>query len=153
MAAEFKVKDEVFVGSLRKLGVVQRRLRSGVYDVLVGGIRVQCRASDLKHRTEISKSLAKSLRGIAKPVAGAKKNAPSKPAKLDLHGMRVEEAMRAVEKAVDKAILEGHSRMEIVHGIGTGRVREALHRYLSSLSVIESFRVEDHNPGVTWVYF
>jgi dsDNA-specific endonuclease/ATPase MutS2 len=43
--------------------------------------------------------------------------------------------------------------MEIVHGIGAGRIRQALHAYLKGLSVIDSFKVDDLNPGVTWVYF
>ena len=116
-------------------------------------MRVQCRALDLKPREALSKSLLKTLKGIAKPVAGSAKNPPSKPATVDLHGLTVEDALRVLEKAMDRAIIEGHARMEVVHGIGSGRVRQAVHTYLKGLSIIESFRVDDLNPGVTWVYF
>ena len=153
MAAEFKEKDEVFVTSLNKLGVVVAVLREGVYQVQVGPLKIKVQGSDLKAPTAINKSLLKTLKNIAKPVAGSKKNPPTQPARLDLHGMRVEDAMRAVEKAMDRAIIDGHGRMEIIHGIGSGRVREALHQYLKTLPIIEHFKVDDINPGVTWVYF
>lgn len=153
MAAEFKAKDEVLVGSLKRLGIVLGSPRPGWYQVLVGGLKVEVRASELKPRGEVDKNLLKTLKKIAQPKAGDAKNPPTQPARLDLHGMRVEEAMKLVEKAMDRAIIEGHSRMEIVHGIGAGKIREALHKYLASLPIIESFKVDDGNAGVTWVYF
>ncbi len=153
MAAEFKAKDEVYVESLKKMGVVEGSRRPGWYDVLINGMRVQCRASDCTPRAAVSKSILKTLKNIAQPVAGSGKNPPSRPATLDLHGMLVEDAMRAVEKAMDRAIIEGHQKMEIVHGIGAGRIRDALHRYLKTLPIIESYRLDDQNAGVTWVYF
>lgn len=153
MAADFKAKDEVFVESLKRLGVIEGKRKDGSYDVIVGTLRVRCDASDLKARAELSKTVLKTLRGIAKPVAGSAKNPPSGVVRVDLHGLRVEEAMRVVEQAVDRAIMDGHSRMEIVHGIGSGRIRHALHAYLSKLPVIETYKVDDLNAGVTWVYF
>jgi DNA mismatch repair protein MutS2 len=154
VAAEFKAKDEVYVESLKKMGTVVKPARKpGVYDILVGTLTVQCAASDLTPRAALSKSVLKSFKNIAKPVAGSGKNPPSRPATLDLHGMLVEDAMRAVEHAMDRAIIEGHQKMEIVHGIGAGRIRDALHKYLAKLPIIESFRLDDQNAGVTWVYF
>lgn len=153
MATEFKEKDEVLVGPLKKLGTILGSSKAGWYDVLVGGKRIQCRASDLKPREELSKSLLKSLKQIAKPSAADWKSPPRFPMKVDLHGMTVEDAMRSVEKSVDRAIIDGYEKMEIVHGIGSGKIRQALHRYLAQLSVIESYRLDEQNPGVTWVYF
>jgi DNA mismatch repair protein MutS2 len=152
MAADFKAKDEVYIVSLRKLGKVLGKKREG-YEVSVGGLVVQCAAKDLKPRAELSRDLVKTLSRMAKPVAGSAKSAPTKPLKLDLHGMRVEDAMRCVEKAMNRAIMEEYSRMEIVHGIGEGKIRAALHRYLATIPTVESFRLDDQNAGVTWVYF
>lgn len=153
VSVRFKEKDEVFVASVKKLGTILKRLKSGGFEVQVGSMRLQCSAEDLTPRAELSKTLEKTLRKIAKPVAGSAKTLSDRPVKLDLHGMRVEDAMRAVEKAMDRAILDGTVRMEIVHGIGAGKIRAALHRYLASLPIIENFKVDDQNQGVTWVYF
>jgi DNA mismatch repair protein MutS2 len=72
---------------------------------------------------------------------------------IDLHGLTVVEALSAVEKRVNDAILADLDRLEIVHGVGTGALLKAVHQYLSGLSVVEKFRLDDLNPGVTYVYF
>ncbi len=153
MLPEFKAKDEVYISSLKQLGTVVGRPKAGVYEVLVGGVRVKVPGSDLRPREALSKSILKTLKNIAKPTAGAGKTRPPSTPRIDLHGMIVEDAMREVEKAIDRAVISGADRMEILHGIGTGRIRTALHAYLSKLSVVERYKMDDHNPGVTWVYF
>jgi DNA mismatch repair protein MutS2 len=153
VAADFKEKDEVFILSLKKLGTVLGASKSGGFFVQVGSLRIECRPEDLQPRATLSKSLEKTLKRMAKPVAGTRKTVSDRPVKLDLHGMRVEDALRTVEKAMDRAIIDGVARMEIVHGIGAGKIRSALHQYLASLPIIETYRVDDQNPGVTWVYF
>jgi dsDNA-specific endonuclease/ATPase MutS2 len=40
-----------------------------------------------------------------------------------------------------------------VHGKGSGRIREALHRRLAALPVVAAFRLDPANAGVTWIYF
>jgi len=152
MAVEFKVKDAVYVVSLKQLGVVKRAAKQGKYLVQVGVMEILCSASDLKPREALSKAALKSFARIAKPKARTP-NRRDKPLKVDLHGMRVEEAMRLVEKSLDRAIIDEYSSVEVVHGIGTGRIREALHKYLKTLSVVSHFRLDDQNAGVTWVYF
>jgi DNA mismatch repair protein MutS2 len=149
---DFKVKDEVYVVSLKKLGTIAEKRREE-YDVFVGGLRIRCRKEDLKPRAEVSRDLLKTLSRIAKPVAGSAKQPQSDQLKIDLHGMRVEDAMRQVEKALDRALVEGISRVEIVHGIGAGKIRAALHQYLKELPTVANFRLDDQNAGVTWVYF
>jgi dsDNA-specific endonuclease/ATPase MutS2 len=41
----------------------------------------------------------------------------------------------------------------VVHGKGSGRLREALHRHLASMTVVVAFRLDPRNPGVTWIHF
>ncbi|MGA2642837.1 MAG: Smr/MutS family protein, partial [Spirochaetia bacterium] len=67
---------------------------------------------------------------------------PVDPPVLDLHirGMRLDEAMKLVEKQLDSALLHGLREFTIVHGKGEGILRTAVHRYLKSLPAVESFR-------------
>jgi DNA mismatch repair protein MutS2 len=65
----------------------------------------------------------------------------------------VDEALARVVEEIDRSLLRGADRVEVIHGKGSGRVREAVHRYLASLSVVAAFRMDPRNDGVTWVYF
>jgi DNA mismatch repair protein MutS2 len=67
---------------------------------------------------------------------------PVDPPVLELHirGMRLEEAMKLVEKQLDSALLHGLHEFSIVHGKGEGILRTAVHQYLRSLPAVEDFR-------------
>jgi DNA mismatch repair protein MutS2 len=67
--------------------------------------------------------------------------------------MTVEEAIARVVEEIDLALRRGADRIEVVHGKGSGRIRDALHRELAKIPVIAKFRLDPRNPGVTWVYF
>ncbi|MBL7661801.1 Smr/MutS family protein [bacterium] len=73
--------------------------------------------------------------------------------KIDLHGMTVRDAVDSFEETLNRAILdEDVAQIEVIHGIGTGKVREGIHQYLRKSRVISSFRLLDHNAGTTLVY-
>lgn len=59
---------------------------------------------------------------------------------IDLHGLRVEEALDLAEKAVDQAVVGGLDRVKLIHGHGTGAVRKAIRDMLSKNPHVESFR-------------
>jgi DNA mismatch repair protein MutS2 len=73
--------------------------------------------------------------------------------RLDLHGLIVEEALARLTDEIDRSLLRGADRIEVIHGKGSGRVRDAVHRYLASMPVVAAFRLDPVNPGVTWVHF
>jgi DNA mismatch repair protein MutS2 len=145
--------DKVFVKSLKRWGRVVG-LTKGKHRVLVGAVEVICPPADL------TKDAAKDKRTKLPKYHVARHHPALKPDKhargydkLDLHGMRVLEAMAAVERMIDRAIIADLDRLEIVHGVGTGRIMMALHKYLATLDVVSSYRLDEINPGVTWVYF
>ncbi|MCU0577723.1 MAG: Smr/MutS family protein [Desulfobacterota bacterium] len=53
-------------------------------------------------------------------------------------GMRVDEALPLVERAVDRAMLTGQDRLEIIHGAGTGRLKKAIREYLKGLPCVKA---------------
>jgi DNA mismatch repair protein MutS2 len=67
---------------------------------------------------------------------------PMDPPTLELHirGMRLEEAMKLVEKQLDSALLHGLGEFSIVHGKGEGILRTAVHDYLRSIPAVQGFR-------------
>jgi DNA mismatch repair protein MutS2 len=74
------------------------------------------------------------------------------PTSLDLHGLTVDEARNRVAGYISRAILAGHERVEIVHGIGSGRLREMVAKDLASIAVVRAVKPHPSNPGVTLVY-
>jgi DNA mismatch repair protein MutS2 len=75
---------------------------------------------------------------------------------LNLIGQRVEPALDKLEKYLDDAALAGLSQVRIIHGFGTGALRQGVHERLRESGVVKSFRLgePDHDPGgggVTWV--
>ncbi len=75
---------------------------------------------------------------------------------LDLRGMRVEEALKTLEKNIDKAIINGVNIMEILHGKGEGILRKAVNDYLKSVKEVDRFeyaKPEEGGQGKTIVFF
>ena len=67
--------------------------------------------------------------------------------RIDLRGERVDAALAAVERLVDGGLAAGIPSVEIVHGKGTGALREAIHRQLESRSDIVGFDIAAWNQG------
>ena len=66
--------------------------------------------------------------------------------------MNVEDATRAVDAYIDRAVLAEMHEVQIVHGLGTGRVQQAVHAYLAKCGAVRHFKVSEWNPGATVVY-
>jgi len=67
--------------------------------------------------------------------------------RLNLVGLRVEEALPLLDKAIDRAILQGRAEIEVVHGHGTGRLRKAVHEFLLNHGGVKGFHHEVQNRG------
>ena len=76
------------------------------------------------------------------------------PLRLDLRGLRAEEARAEVERFVDRARLEGRHALEVVHGKGEGVLRREVHEILRHMPGVAHFalgRPEQGGDGVTVV--
>ncbi len=67
--------------------------------------------------------------------------------RLTLVGLRVEDALPLLDKAIDRALLDGRSELHVVHGHGTGRLRKAVHEFLLSHAGVRGFHHEVQNRG------
>lgn len=73
------------------------------------------------------------------------------PAEVDLHGLRVDEALSRIDAALDAALRAGHAELRFIHGRSGGRLRGALHERLRGISAVRGLRVDPRNAGVTIV--
>jgi DNA mismatch repair protein MutS2 len=75
---------------------------------------------------------------------------------IDVRGMRTEDALHAIEKLFDRALMMGFGNLKILHGKGDGILRKMIRQYLKKYDQVE--RMEDEHAdrggdGITYVYF
>ena len=73
---------------------------------------------------------------------------------IDVRGMRAVEALEAVQNFVDDAVMVGATELRILHGKGTGALKEEIRRYLRTVPLVasaEDEHVELGGAGITVV--
>ena len=102
--------------------------------------------------TEISKVLTSAK---SAPRSAVRPTGSLAAAKLDLRGARVEDALVALEARISAVLLAGGDQLEIIHGVGTGALRDAVRRKLRELPEVREVRTADEpgREGVTLALF
>ena len=68
---------------------------------------------------------------------------------LNIIGKHVDEAMEEVKKYLDDCIVKKFKVVRIIHGIGTGALRDAVRDYLDTCSFVDSYRYGESFEGAT----
>ena len=147
----FKLNDEVFVVRLNKIGKITKVSKNNEYTVAVNNLQIQCTYEQLASASEYKTKHAtkpESKRTTVKVVKRSKA-----PTKLDLHGYLVAYAISALEDTLNECVLSGAHELEIIHGIGTGKVKEAVLQYLKTSPLIRNYKEVMGNPGTTRAFF
>ena len=144
---ELSEGDWVEVISLGKEGVVEG-LSSDLAraEISLGGIRVKAPLEELRlisHGTETGRQGRQAVAYHAS-VATSERAMYSE---LNVIGLRVEEALPQVDKFLDDALMQEHDRVHIIHGIGSGRLREAIQGHLKGHQWVRGFRGGELNEG------
>ena len=75
---------------------------------------------------------------------------------IDVRGMRAQEAVETIAYYIDDAIIVGASQVRILHGTGTGALKQYIREYLDTVSMVRSYR-DEHiqlgGAGITIVEF
>jgi DNA mismatch repair protein MutS2 len=66
---------------------------------------------------------------------------------INVIGMTVAEALPVIDRAIDHALIRGLETVEIIHGLGTGRLKEAIRAHLKQEGWVKSFAPDDHSRG------
>jgi len=129
------------------------KLDRGRAEVAVRGKRVRCKADALTPAGgEAAKAAATPRRRRDAKVsydlaAGDGGGAPDVPAELHLLGQRVEPALAALDDYLDRALLSARPDVRVVHGHGTGRLRDAVREHLRSHPAVAGQRPGAPNEG------
>ena len=96
------------------------------------------------------------LSGAATPSSPQRRRGAAAPqntdlapisAELNLIGQRVDDALEESDKFLDRALLEGKQAVRIIHGFGTGKLRQAVRDYLRKHPAVKSWRPGAENEG------
>lgn len=136
--------DYVKVRSLGSTGHVVGLEKDGkTFEVVIGNVRTTVDANLLE---KIPKP--KGVRENGSILINAEK-IPAPEVKVI--GMRVEEALKEVARFIDRAIVHEIPQIKIVHGVGTGKLMNAIREYLKDVSYIKDVKKDVSNAGVTIV--
>jgi DNA mismatch repair protein MutS2 len=151
----FSVGDAVVVLTMgRKRGEIIAIGRNGRYQLRIEGMTMRCAEEDLAALEEPRKPKKAVRSGPRRQRDREEEPEPvAPPGRVDLHGLVVEEALERLVEEINRSLLRGADRVEVVHGKGSGRVRDAVHRHLASMPVVVAFRLDPRNPGITWAHF
>lgn len=139
-----KVGDEVLIVSLsRKAVVTELPDKSGKVGVQAGIIKTKAEISDIELLEE--ESVAEKFN----KQRGAYRMTVSRDFRdeIDLRGKTGDEAWSAVDKYFDEAQLAGFSKVRLIHGKGTGALKNALWKYLKSDRRVVTFRIGAYGEG------
>lgn len=135
--------DFVHIRSLGLQGeVLSEADAGGSVLVQAGAIRVSLPVTDLQRVEQQPRAEVRS--GYTK-LAHSKSTSISP--ELDLRGFSVDEALAAVDKYIDDCLLTGLAKARIIHGKGTGALRQAVRTHLREMPQIRSFRYGEHGEG------
>jgi DNA mismatch repair protein MutS2 len=147
--AEIRPGMRVRIASLGQEGEVAE-VAGGEALVRAGPLKIRRPLGDLVALQGKAKSaaLGKS-RGEKLAAASAARPAPAASAdrRLDVRGLRVEELLREVERFLDRLYAEGEPECLILHGHGTGALKQALRDHLAASPYVGAFRSGDRHEG------
>ena len=136
----FVVGDHVKIDSMNREGDISEVLKNHQVTVLVSGLAIKLKDTDitfLHPKTKVQKVKS----------GGRPKMKKTGHYEVNIIGMRYQEAMDTVDKFIDDAIVLGYPSVRIVHGMGTGVLRNGVRKMLKTNKNVKAFRDGGPNEG------
>ena len=165
LSSQLKIGDTVRIKGLTSIGTIEKIDGKQATIVFGGGMRTKMRLDRLEAAKDTERQISKTEERNSQ-IAGAYANLATSTRQaidsrkmnfhqdLDVRGMRGDEAIQAVTYFIDDAILVGMSRVRILHGTGSGILRQLIRQYLGTVPNVSHFRdehVQFGGAGITVV--
>ncbi|MCM3725345.1 endonuclease MutS2 [Neobacillus cucumis] len=145
----FMPGDEVKVLTFDQKGTLLDRVSNNEWQVQIGILKMKVKEKDMEY-------LSTPKQVETRPMAFVKGRDTLVKLELDLRGERYEDALLKVEKYIDDALLASYPRVSIIHGKGTGALRQGVQEYLRNHRSVKKIRfgeAGEGGSGVTIVEF
>ena len=141
---DLHVGDRVFVQAIGSVGeVLSVHEKKKEAEVLVGSMRLNVKEKDL---FGVSGG-ARKKEGERVQVVRKTEPVTAVQTEINLLGMTVPEALQEVDRFIDKAVLAGLEEVKIIHGVGTGKLKEGIRRHLREMRNVQEFRSGAYGEG------
>jgi DNA mismatch repair protein MutS2 len=149
IADELKAGDWVKLNDSDTTGQVIEIARDNVI-IAIGDLRTVAKKNKVHKvtRKEVPKEVRRGYSRHTSDMAGFSPE-------IDVRGMRTEDALAAIERLLDRALMMGFNNLKILHGKGDGILRKMIRQYLKKYDQVD--RMEDEHAdrggdGITYVY-
>lgn len=132
--------EAVFIPRYGQRGITLGPSRDKAVQVQVGAIKVSLPLSEVRRTSAVPVEPSPERQVFLQQTQEV-------GTELDLRGLRVEDALAELEKYLDAAALADIPRAHLIHGIGTGALRAAVHEHLRGNGRIRSFRLGERGEG------
>lgn len=142
------VGDQVLIKSYQQYGEVVS-IKDSKYRVIFGLFDLEFSKDDL--RLEKVKEKNKTTKKRIKKTHSQDQVTKSGDMRVDLRGFRYEEVKEELDRQIDNALLSNLKSLTIIHGFGTGAVRNAVYEYIKASKYIKSHRFGREGEGLNGV--
>ncbi|GBD11211.1 Endonuclease MutS2 [bacterium HR23] len=121
----------------------------GDLEVQIGTLRLRTSIDHLERLAEDAPSwLIRRAHPTPAPAVEASPPAETIPSsEVDLRGLRAQDALQRLDAFLDKAVLQGHRLVRVVHGAGTGALRTAVREHLKEHPLVSTWRPDASRPN------
>ncbi|XJZ26420.1 endonuclease MutS2 [Bacillota bacterium Lsc_1132] len=140
----FKPGDEVKVLTFDQKGILVDKVSDDEWQVQIGILKMKVKEKDMEY-------VSSPKQQETKPLALVRGRDAQVKLELDLRGERYEDALLKVEKYIDDALLANYPRVTIIHGKGTGALRQGVQEYLKNHRSVKKIRFGEASEGGTGV--
>ena len=138
-----RVGDDIVVLSYGQRGTLTNQLKDGRWEAQVGLIKMTLEEKEFDLiQAQQEAPVKKKQVNVVKRASGR-----GPQARLDLRGKRYEEAINELDAFIDQALLNNMAQVDIIHGIGTGVIREGVTKYLQRNKHVKTFGYAPQNAG------
>ncbi|PSL35198.1 DNA mismatch repair protein MutS2 [Planomicrobium soli] len=135
-----KPNDEVKVISYGQKGTLIEKVSDNEWTVQIGILKMRLPESDLSYTKPEKQKETRTMATLKNRDSHVK-------LELDLRGERYEDALARVEKYLDDALLSNYHQVSIIHGKGTGALRQGVQQYLKKHPRVKSYRFGEAGEG------
>jgi DNA mismatch repair protein MutS2 len=146
---EIKIGDWVKLNDSETTGQVIELIKDNVI-IAIGDLRTVAKRKRVQKvsKSVVPKEVRRSMNSHTGDIA-------SFSPEIDVRGMRTEDALGAIERLFDRALMMGFGNLKILHGKGDGILRKMIRQYLKKYDQVD--RMEDEHmdrggDGITYVY-
>ena len=132
--------DEVKVLSYGQKGTLLDKVSDSEWSVQIGILKMKVHESDLEYLKPEKQKQTVAMTHVKGRDTYVK-------LELDLRGERFEDAILRAEKYIDDAVLSSYHQVSIIHGKGTGALRQGIQQFLKNHSRVKSYRFGEAGEG------